>query len=219
MRFMEVLVLGGFAMAPLALCSIVMVAVIIWRCIQNRQAKCDPHGFVAHIEVEAGRHGRPVALATCRSQRTPIARICATGLAREDRRGEALLATIRDAVVRETRPLEWGLTTLGTIATISPYIGLLGTVLGVLRAFWHIGAEGKTGSAVVASGVAEALITTAAGLIVAIVAVVFYNALTAWNDRFVEELSGAAEEMARVAESVPPSPVQSVQHVGPAVMP
>jgi biopolymer transport protein ExbB len=195
---------GGFTMIPLVLCSVLVVAVTVWRMIANKQAVCDTRGFLRQTEDEALRHGREVALAGCLRQRKPLARVCAVALDRHDRSGDSLRALLGDEVRRQVRQVESGLTTLATIASISPFVGLLGTVVGVLLAFWHIGQEGKTGSAVVASGVAEALIATAAGLVVAIPAVIAYNALSAWSDRFAEDLEFGAEEIARVAEALPP---------------
>jgi biopolymer transport protein ExbB len=216
LRAFEILAQGGFAMFPLALCSVLLVALVAWRCYANRQAaRCEARAFLREVEDEARRHGREVGLANCMRRREPIARICAVALDRTDRSGEGLRALLADEVRRQVRQLEWGLTTVATIASVSPFIGLLGTVLGVLRAFWHIGLEGRTGAAVVASGVAEALITTAAGLIIAIPAVVAYNALTAWNDRFAEELEFGAEEAARIAEGLPPARSEAPRREGP----
>jgi biopolymer transport protein ExbB len=199
---------GGFAMVPLVLCSVIVVAILAWRLIANRQATCDTRTFLRQIEDESLRHGREVALANCLRYRKPIAQICAVALDRHDRSGDGLRALLLDEVRRQTRVMQSGLTTLATIASVTPFIGLLGTVIGVLRAFWQIGLQGKTGSAVVASGVAEALIATAAGLMVAIPTVAIYNALNAWSEAFSEELEYGADEIARIAEAVP-APRQS----------
>jgi biopolymer transport protein ExbB len=123
--------------------------------------------------------------------------VCAAAITSRELREDDLHAGVSRTILREARQMEWGLPSIGTIATIAPFIGLFGTVLGVLRAFWSIGEQGKTGSAVVAAGVAEALITTAAGLAIGITAVVAYNALTTWHGRFVEDLELAGEDMVR----------------------
>jgi biopolymer transport protein ExbB len=214
-RAFELLAQGGFTMIPLVLCSVILVALVAWRCIANRQARCDTRAFLRQLEDEARRHGREIGLASCLRQRKPLARVCAVALDRDDRQGEGLRAVLADEVRREVRQLETGLTSLATIASVAPFIGLLGTVIGVLRAFWHIGLEGKTGAAVVASGVAEALITTAAGLIIAIPAVIAYNALSAWTEVFAEDLEFGAEEIARVAESLPPARPEFLRREAP----
>ncbi len=206
---------GGFTMVPLLLCSVILLALVVWRCIANRQAQCDTRAFLRQLEDEVRRHGREIGLASCLRQKKPIARICAVALDRDDRRGEDLRALLTDAVRVQVRQVEVGLTSLATIASVAPFIGLLGTVLGVLRAFWHIGQEGKTGAAVVASGVAEALITTAAGLVIAIPAVIAYNALSAWGDRFTEDLEFGAEEAQRIAEALPPARPEFLRREAP----
>jgi biopolymer transport protein ExbB len=128
--------------------------------------------------------------------------VCGAAIANRDLREDDLQAGIGRSILREAREMEWGIASIGTIATIAPFIGLFGTVLGVLRAFWSIGEQGKTGSAVVAAGVAEALITTAAGLAIGILAVVAYNALTTWHGRFVEDLEIAGEDVARTISTL-----------------
>lgn len=203
MKAFEVLTLGGFAMIPLAACSVILIAVVVWRCISNAHASTDAFAFLRNIEVEATRHGWDVALAVCRSSDKPVARVCAQGIIHRERPAGDIGAIVGEVARREVRALEWGLTSVGTIATIAPFIGLLGTVFGVIRAFSHIGAEGKTGAAVVASGVAEALVSTAAGLIVGVIAVIAYNALTGWHDHFAEELDVAAADAAQLLQAMP----------------
>lgn len=206
---------GGFAMIPLVLCSVVVVAITVWRIIANRRAVCDPKPFLREVEDDARRHGRDLALARCLRSLTPLARVCAAGLERHDVTGDRLRAAIADAVRREIRLVEGGLVWLATIGSTAPFLGLLGTVLGVLQAFWHIGESGRAGSAVVASGVAEALIATAAGLVVAIPAVVAYNVLSSWADHFGEDLESAGEEIARIAESLPAGRPEFLRREGP----
>ena len=84
---------------------------------------------------------------------------------------------------------------VGTIGNISPFIGLFGTVLGIIRAFRDIGQVGAAGPAVVASGISEALIATAGGLLVAITAVIVYNLFTIWQVRLVRRAEIVASEM------------------------
>lgn len=198
------LVAGGYTMIPLVACSVLAVAIIVWRCIANRLARVPWEPFLRDVREEIETHGWEVGLAVCRRTPQPIGRVCAAGVLHRDRSPQALAETLEDVALKEGQGLTWGLTTLGSIATIGPFLGLLGTVVGVLRAFWNIAEQGKTGSAVVAAGVAEALITTAAGLMVGIVAVVGYNALVAWHERFVQDLQLAGAEMARTVSSLAP---------------
>jgi len=201
-RLYDLFVAGGICMIPLAACSVAVVAIIIWRCIANARVAMDADSFLREVEEEIRLQGWEVALAVCRRTPKPIGSVFATAIILRERDSAALVESVQDSAVKHSQPLEWGLNTLGTIATIAPFIGLLGTVLGVLRAFWNIGLQGKTGAAVVASGVAEALITTVAGLSIAIVAVLAYNALLGWYSRYVENLQLAGAEMARCVKSL-----------------
>jgi biopolymer transport protein ExbB/TolQ len=90
---------------------------------------------------------------------------------------------------------------LATIGSISPFVGLFGTVLGIMRAFRDIGIAGSAGGAVVATGVAEALITTAAGLFVAIIAVIAYNHLATWARGIVRDAELGVEELLSLVKS------------------
>ena len=204
MRLFQVLAAGGYTMIPLVACSVLVVAIIVWRCIANRIARLPWEAFLREVREEIETHGWEVALSVCRRTPQPLGRVFSAGILHRERSSQALSETLEDVALREGQGLTWGLTTLGSIATIAPFIGLLGTVIGVLRAFWDIGEQGKTGSAVVASGVAEALIATAAGLLVGIVAVLGYNILVAWHERFVQDLQLAGAEMARTVSSIAP---------------
>ncbi len=85
-----------------------------------------------------------------------------------------MLATSRQEAVGELRQRLW---VIGTVGSLAPYIGLFGTVVGIMRAFYDIGITGDTGFEVVSSGISEALIATAVGLLVAIVSLFFFNYL------------------------------------------
>ena len=102
---------------------------------------------------------------------------------------------LQRAVSREASHLERYLPVLATIGSVSPFIGLFGTVLGIMRAFRDIGYAGSAGGAVVAAGIAEALITTAAGLFVAVVAVIAYNHLMPWAQSLITSTELNAEEL------------------------
>lgn len=202
LRLYDLLVAGGIAMVPLVGCSVAVVAIVIWRCIANHKASVDADGFLREVEEEIRLRGWDVALAVCRRTPGPLGRVFATAIVLRERDSQPLVESVQDAAVKHSQPLEWGLNTLGSIATIAPFIGLLGTVLGVLKAFGNIGLQGKAGATVVAAGVAEALITTAVGLTIGIVAVISYNALLGWYNRYVENLELAGAEMARCVKSL-----------------
>ena len=102
------------------------------------------------------------------------------------------------AVLREAEKLQSGLTILATIGSIAPFIGLFGTVWGIMNAFIEIAAQQNTNLAVVAPGIAEALLATGLGLLAAIPAVIFYNKLSGDCDRIVAGYESFADEFATI---------------------
>jgi len=125
--------------------------------------------------LENTRSGYQDMLAFLKAKETPHRRLIRTWLKHKEQPAEALGALLSE----ETKGLRWEaehrLAALGTIANIAPFVGLFGTVVGVIRAFQAIALKASAGPSVVASGIAEALISTAAGLFVAVPAVIAYN--------------------------------------------
>ena len=171
----ELLVLGRLTTVPLALLSVVVFSIAIeriWRYRGLEKATRD----LARRQVDAlVRRDVATARALCEASNTPIARVFGEGLrwrniALEDL--SDILHTGRQEAISELRR---GLWFIGTIGSLAPYIGLFGTVVGIMRAFREIGVTGDTGFDTVSSGIAEALIATAVGLLVAIVALLLFN--------------------------------------------
>jgi biopolymer transport protein TolQ len=142
--------------------------------------------------------------------RDPLARVFAAAARewRELRRGSQVTAVAADLMVdrcdrlmqaqiaRELERAGRGFGVLATVGAVAPFIGLFGTVWGIMNAFTNIAAQQQTNLAVVAPGIAEALFATALGLVAAIPAVVFYNKFTGDLDRFADRLEGFADEVA-----------------------
>jgi biopolymer transport protein TolQ len=102
------------------------------------------------------------------------------------------------AVAKEAERLQKGLTVLATVGSSAPFIGLFGTVIGIMNAFIEIAEQQNTNLAVVAPGIAEALLATGLGLLAAIPAVIFYNKLTADSDRILGQHEAFADEFATI---------------------
>ena len=185
---------GGVAMYPLLLCSILCVAIGIERVLMlSRAGKAD----VPLLELLKGLlSSNQIADAAdrCAKDNSPLARVMNQVLAPHKTTVQRQ-KTLERALARETGVLERYLPILATIGSVSPFIGLFGTVLGIMRAFHDIGAAGSAGGAVVASGIAEALITTAAGLFVAILSVIAYNHLMTWAQSIITDTELNAEEL------------------------
>lgn len=166
---------GRLTTIPLGLLSVIVFSIALeraWRYRGLEKATRD----LARKQVDAlVRRDVATARALCETSKTPIARVFAEGLrwrniALEDL--NEVLSTGRQETLTELRR---GLWFVGTIGSLAPYIGLFGTVIGIMRSFHQIGVTGETGFDVVAGGIAEALIATAVGLVVAILALLLYN--------------------------------------------
>jgi biopolymer transport protein ExbB len=168
---------GWLTTAPLALCSILVLAVMIERWLRFRGIEARTRELTRAVVEALGKRDVVKATALCETAKTPIAHIFREGLAwkniaLEDL--ERILATSRQETVGDLRR---GLWVIGTIGSLAPFIGLFGTVVGIMKAFHQIATEGSGGFDVVAAGISEALIATAVGLGVAIIALAFYNYL------------------------------------------
>lgn len=202
---LEIVKAGGWVMLPILLCSVVATAIVAERFWTLRQRRIAPDNLVVQIWnlARAGQLGEDRVRALRRS--SPLGRILAAGLVNMNHSRELMKESIEDVGRHVVHDLERYLNTLGTIAAISPLLGLLGTVLGMIRVFTVITTEGVGNPGVLAGGIAEALITTAAGLIVAIPSLLFYRYFRGRVDelvvtmeqeaiKLVEALHGPARE-------------------------
>lgn len=178
---------GGFAMYPLLACSLAAWAVIFERLWRYSSMKRELESF--HLEAMNAllRKDNQALDALCeRKAGLPTARLLKVAVSRVRSNDERLRSKWLDAVERSRHlinlDLKRNLWVLGTIGSASPFIGLFGTVVGILRSFQDMAKTGSGGFAVVASGISESLIATAAGIVVAVVAVMAYNAFQVrWN--------------------------------------
>ena len=186
---------GGVAMWPLLLASVLSVAIAIERIITLRRAsRTDRELAVSLTGLLRQRQVQPAA-EKCRGGDSPLARVMQIALVPHKGDGVERQKAVDRALTRETGLLERYLPVLATIGSVAPFVGLLGTVLGIMRAFRDIGLAGSAGGAVVAAGIAEALITTATGLFVAVVAVIAYNHLMIWAQGVITSTQLNVEEL------------------------
>jgi len=167
-----------------------------------RNAKIDTGKFMENIANKVKANKVMEALDMCNVTKGPIARILKAGIMKYDRNRQDIKGAIEDAGIHEVPLLERNLGVLATIAHIAPLLGLLGTVVGMLKAFQVI--EQKAMSMVpvnpgdLAGGIWEALITTVAGLSIAIPTYVVYNYLVSRVDNFVVDMEKSATELVNV---------------------
>ena len=199
MNLWHLFMAGGPVMWPILLCSIFAFAIIIEKLWHLHKIKIDTQDFLNSILDKMKRHETKEALKICDNTRSPIARILKAGILKYDRPRPQIKEAIEDASLYEVPRLEKNLTALATIAHVSPLLGLLGTVTGMVRSFQIIQAKSTSFHPVspgdLAGGIWEALLTTVAGLIVAIPTFVIYNYLVSRVNNFVLEMEKAATEL------------------------
>ena len=167
--FIAVLAKGGWVMIPLIACSIIALAIIIERLIYGpRKSRVIPRGLVEEVIelIHSGRHEQITSAA--RAKPSPLSRIVVTATNNAHRSRGDLVDLVQMAGKKEAEHLTRFLNTLGTIATIGPLLGLLGTVFGIMKTFDVIGQIGTANAQRLAAGIGEALVATATGLVVAI---------------------------------------------------
>ena len=177
LNLIDIIHKGAIATYPLILLSIVSVAVVFERLWFLRSIASVTLRITESIMDPIKRGQRDLAIAICRqNSHSPAGRIFLNILDRES--GQRLEVTnnfAAEAMFEETQKLKKHLWILGTVASSAPFIGLLGTVVGIIKSFESMAIAGTGGFAVVAAGISEALVATALGLAVAIIAVIFYN--------------------------------------------
>ncbi len=181
---------GGWMMIPIILCSIGAMGIIAERFWSLQRKKILPPDLVPHIwKLYRAQKLDEAAIRRIKLS-SPLGAILAAGLANSQHGREVMKASIEEAGHQVVHELETYLNALGTIASISPLLGLLGTVIGMIKVFSAIMIHGVGDPGILAGGISEALITTAAGLTVAIPSLVFYR----YFERLVDEYVVRMEE-------------------------
>jgi len=194
----ELMQAGGWLMWPIILCSVIAMAIIAERLWAYQARKVIPSNLVAQI-WQLHQKGQITAahIATVRDS-SPLGRILAAGLVNRDHPREMMKEAIEEEGRQVVHELERYLNSLGTIAAITPLLGLLGTVIGMIKVFTAITSAGVGNPAVLAGGISEALITTAAGLSVAIPSLIFHRYLSGRVDKLVVGMEEQALKMVEV---------------------
>jgi biopolymer transport protein ExbB len=179
---------GGFIIYPLLLCSIVGLAIVIEKSIALRRKKVIIPEVVNVLDNIKGPSDIGLALSMCEKHKGPFANIVKVGLENRGLPREEIKETLNDQGRQEVHTLERGLVILETVAGIAPLMGLLGTVIGILKVFNVISVMGVGQATAMAGGISEALITTIVGLSIGIPAVVGFNYFTNKAEGLVLEI-------------------------------
>ena len=192
----EIIQAGGFTMYILIFCSVLSLAVIIERIFYyQRRSRISRTDLMERIRKECGRNQIHTALDICRAVDTPSSRVALAGLNFNGHDEKVISNAMEREITVETIKLERFTSIVGTIGGTAVYIGLFGTVLGIMRAFGDIAKAGSGGMEVVTTGISEALVCTATGLMVAIPAVVSYNYFMRTIDNFVLDMGLTSSEL------------------------
>lgn len=180
---------GGPVMWPLLLFSVLSVIFIIERWLALRRAKINVNEFLAKTRKELiVNRSVKNAIKVCEEYRGPVSSILKAGLLKYGQPREDVERTIENAALYEMGRLERNLVWLASIANVAPLLGFFGTVVGMIRSFEALAEAGLSNPGLVASGISEALITTAAGLFVAIPAQLAYNFFMSRINTFVRDI-------------------------------
>ncbi len=166
---------GGWVMWPILLCSVAALAIIGERLWSLQRKFVAPPNLLAQVQQWLMRKELDEARLDLLRDSSPLGRVLAAGLVNRRHSRDIIKEAIEDSGRHVAPELERYLRTLGTIAAIAPFLGLLGTVLGMIEMFSGIGSRGVGDPSIVANGIAQALVATASGLGVAIPAVMFYR--------------------------------------------
>jgi biopolymer transport protein ExbB len=194
----ELVTAGGWLMIPIIACSIIAFAIIIERLWTLRVKRVIPRKLVAEVWDQARE--RKLDIERLQQLRTgsPLGRILAAGLLNRNASREIMKESIEDTGRHVVHELERYINTLGTIAAISPLLGLLGTVIGMIEVFSTITTAGVGNPAALAGGISQALITTAAGMVVAIPSLMAYRYFRGKVDMLVIRMEQQALRMVEV---------------------
>lgn len=196
----ELIKSGGWIMLPIVVCSIIAVAIVAERLWTLRTSRISP----PHLLGQVWRWMQDQQMDQAKFQElragSPLGQILAAGLANSRHGRDIMKESIQEAGVKVVSELERYLTPLGTIAAITPLLGLLGTVLGMIEIFSAFMGSGMANAPQLAGGIAKALVTTAAGLFVAIPALFFHRFLQRRVDQLVVNMEQEAIKLVEVVQ-------------------
>ena len=184
----EMILAGRYMMIPITLASLVGLAVIIERFIVLNRSRIVVPEIAEAVETLSASRELNVAYAICERRPGPFANIVKAGLDHADNDWTVIRDVLQETGRQEATRLTRRLGVLETVAAVSPLLGLLGTVLGMIRVFATVSAAGLGNPELLSAGISEAMVTTAAGLIIGIPALVAYNWLNGRADRIIFEL-------------------------------
>ncbi|MFU8887814.1 MAG: MotA/TolQ/ExbB proton channel family protein [Trueperaceae bacterium] len=200
---MDLLISGGVVLVAIFALSVYAVYLFFVRLFKLSRERLDVEELMVRVNAAVRDRDLDLALEACEQHGGPVARVLQSALLRLPYGRQAVEAAFAEASLLEEQSLTRGLRPLATIAQVAPLLGLLGTVTGMIIAFGEISASGTGNPGLLAGGIGQALVTTAAGLIVAIPVLIGQNYLASRVDAILTEIDRRREElMANVVQAV-----------------
>jgi biopolymer transport protein ExbB len=197
---------GGIFMWPLLVCAIGGLIIIVWKFLSLTGTSARTRQLIDDVDDMIAAHRIEEAKARCRQSDTPVAHILLAGLEKHDQGTERVMAAIENEGMIQMSRLEAGLVWLATIANVAPLLGFLGTVAGMIIAFGAIEMAGEVDATLVAGGIKVALITTAAGLSIAIPVNVAHNYFVTKIDSLVIEMEETSQNLIETLQEIDRAP-------------
>lgn len=185
----------GFMRWPLAMCLILGIIVIIWKFFNLTNKASLTKKILGEVDGLLAEHRIDEALEATRNSDAPAAKILYAGLDRHQEGTERVMKAIENQGLIELSKLESGLVVLATLTNVAPLLGFLGTVIGMIIAFQSIEQAGEVEATLVAGGIKVALLTTAAGLVIAIPVSIAHNYFVSRIDSLVIDMEESAQKM------------------------
>jgi len=192
---MELLLSGGPVLVAILLLSLYALYLFFERLFKLSKERVEADRLMARVNLAVRERNLEMALIACENHGGPVARVLKSALTRLPYGRAAVEAAFQEASLSEEQRLTKGLRSLSTVAQVAPLLGLLGTVTGMIIAFSEISQQGTGNPAALADGIGQALVTTAAGLIVAIPTLIGYNYLSNRVDNILIEIDRRREEL------------------------
>ena len=195
LQLCEIWEAGGFMMWPLGFALGIGILIILWKLVDLTTNGLNNKKVLAENDELVAQGRLADALAVCDESKAPAARVLKGGLSRYEEGTDRATQAIENAGAIEVAGLEKGLVWLATLSNVAPLLGFLGTVIGMIMAFQAIEIAGEVEATLVAGGIKVALITTAAGLTIAIPINIFHNYFVTKIERLVLDMEESAQRL------------------------
>ncbi|MEI7640729.1 MAG: MotA/TolQ/ExbB proton channel family protein [bacterium] len=202
MNFWQLMMKGGIVTVLLIALSVISWWIIIDRLIRFTKIKNNTKEFMEKLKNLIVKDDEVGAMTLCETTPGPVSEVVREGLRHRKKDKAKIESAMQRALNSESERMQFSLGILGSIGNVAPFVGLFGTVLGIMRAFKDIAMASGAGPSVVANGIAEALVTTAFGLVVAVPAVIAYNYFMRFVDSVETEAVNASSELIDILDEV-----------------